>query len=254
LLIWLQVFVRENRTPPRITERRFRIFLNDHDDTEDESPQSKSLKNSLKFQLLSSSSIEDQCLYQSGSFSSADTVIEEQWTESTMTSISLLRITSSTFDKPPFLDPSYGQDIAKLSFEGPCCPKDIYKALKYFPGISSLEFSHGFFSHEDYDNDELTSRAPAPLEVLQEIKSLTMTCDSKKYFALEETQQKQMNLRILSLIENVLGSGLSALDYCNLSFPNAPDLERHLTPFIFANNANKGEKRVDYTNNQVSEL
>jgi len=249
LLILLQEF-QENKSPPRITERNFRIFHGDYDSvTEDESSQPKSTKRSLKLQLLSSSTT-DQCLYQSGSFSSADTVIEEQWTESTMTSISLLRITNDTFDNPPFLGSSYGKDVTKLSFEGPCTPKAILMALEYFTAVHTLEFASGFFIHEDFDPEELET-FPVPRMEFSRIKSLSVNYDSERHDKMNEAEQKQMHLRIISLL-NFFSGGLKALDYCNLSVPDASELDDNLNSFITANGSRKGI--TDYANNQVSYL
>jgi len=247
LLILLQEF-QGKKSPPRITERNFRIFHSDYDSvTEDESPQPKSTKRSLKLQLLSSSTT-DQCLYQSGSFSSADTVFEEQWTESTLTSISLLRITSSTFDNPPFFDSSYGKDVTKLSFEGPCTPKAVSMALEYFSAVHTLEFASGFFIHEDFDPEEVET-FPVPRMEFPRIKSLSVNYDSERYDKMKEEKREQMHLRLICIL-NVFSGGLKALDYCNLSVPNTSELDDNLNSFIIANGSRKGI--TDYANNQVS--
>jgi len=209
---------------------------------------------SLRLQLHSSSSSQDQCLYQSGSFSLSDTILEEHWTESTLTSISLVRITSGSFDNPPFLDPSYERDTTKLSFEGPCSFKALERALATFPGIHTLEFGTGFFiCDDDYDPDEFGSNDPVPrIMELPRIKSLTVNYDPERYDQLKEKEQKQMHLRIISLL-NFFSGGLKALDYCSLALPNTTELESHLNTFIIANNG-KGEKWVDYARKQVSSI
>jgi len=207
---------------------------------------------SLRLQLLSSSSSQNQCLYQSGSFSVSDTILEEQWTESTLTSISLLRITNESFNNPQFLDPSYGRDTTKLSFEGPCSLKGLSKALETFPAIHTLEFGTGFFISEDFDPDEFSSLQVPRIMELPRVKSLTVNYDPERYDQLKEKEQTQMHLRIISLLDFFSGR-LKALDYCSLSLPNNSELETHLTTFIIDNNS-KGEKSVDYANNQVSEL
>jgi len=242
----LQV-VPGRKTPPRITERRFRIFQNVYE-TEDDSPLPKSKEKSLKLQLMSSSS-KEQYVYHSESISSSDTILEEHWTESsTLSAITLLRITSVTFDKHPFIDPSYGKDTTKLSFEGPCSFKALSKALEYFPGIHTLEFGTGFFITQDFDREEELD-VPTIME-LPRIKSLSVNVDVERYDKMEEIEKTRVHLKIISLLDSFNGR-LKALDYCNLSIPNTSEVESHLTAFIIGNNS-KGEKWVDYAKKQVT--
>jgi len=184
-------------------------------------------------------------VYQSGSFSLSDTIIEEQWTDSTLSAITLVRITNESFDNLPFRDPSYGKDITKLTFECPCSFRALSKALKSFPAIQTLEFGTGFFICEDFDQEQHLN---VPKE-FPRIKSLIVNYDPERYDQLIEKEQTRMHLRILSHLDFFSGR-LQALDYCSLTLPNTPELESRLTSFIIAGNG-KGEKWVNYGNKQV---
>jgi len=85
---------------------------------------------------------------------------------------------------------------------------------------------------------------------LPRIKSLIVNYDVEWSDKMEEKEQTQMHLRIISLL-NFFSGGLQALDYCSLALPNSSELERTLNTFIIDNNG-KGEKWVDYGNKQVS--
>jgi len=231
-------------------EHRLRVF---HvDDTEDHQCPDQPKNSSKKcFKLESLSSSKAQL-----SFALSDTIIEEHWTETTLTSISLLRITSDSFEIHPLLiDPSHGEDITKISFEGPCSPKAISKALEYFhcnfPAIESIEFASGFFTQEDfYDQDDLSSSSPTAMHFSPTFKSLTVNCDVQKYFELDEFKQNLVHLRIVSFL-NFASKGLTKnLTFCSLSLPNTSKLDQAVTTFI-ENSAGKGEKQVDYANAEV---
>jgi len=242
------------KAPPRITEHRLRVFHVDDndDDTEDHESPTDELKKFPKkcFKLESLSSSRAHLSFPL----SSDTIIEEHWTGSnTLTSISLLRVTSSSFDNHPFLiDPSYGDDITKISFEGPCSPKAVSRTLenfyRIFPAVESLEFAPGFFTHEDFhDQDDIS---PVLCHCFTfTFKSLRVDVDVQKYLQLEESQQKTMELRILSLL-NVASEGMKTLSTVDLSLPNTPEVDKALNTFI-GNSSNKGVKMVDYDNAEV---
>jgi len=255
-VLFTNVFVPElqglrNTSSPRITEHRLRVFHvhdNDDDDNDDEEYSTdepkKVPKKCFKLESLSSSKA-----HLSLSLSS-DTIIEEHWTGSnTLTSISLLRVTSSSFEHHPFLsDPSYGEDITKISFEGPCSPKAVSRTLETFPGVESLEFAPGFFTHQDFHDQDDISPVPYHCFTLT-FKSLRVDVDVQNYLGLEESRQKTMELRILSLL-NVASGGMTTLSTVSLSLPNTPEVDKALNTFI-GNSFNKGVKIIDYDNAEV---
>jgi len=247
-LLYFQVI--SDKRSKRITERRLRIFPanDDDDDTEDESPVQPKSTPSFKLESFSSSKA-----YLSGSSSLSDTVIEEHWTQSTLSAIRLFRIPNTAFASHPFLDPSYGSDVTKLTFEGPCSPKVISTALEHFPAIHTLQFASGFFLNQNVcDQNDLSSGFGVSAIELPKVKSLTINVDVKKYAKLEDVQQKQMDLRILSLLQ-FASEGLKALNYCSLSLPNTPEVDTHLN-ILIAKCSTKGTKWTDYANKQVSHL
>jgi len=225
-------------------ERRLRIFQPDNNNDVHKSKSTCSKNVFFKIKSLSSSKA-----YLSGSSSLSATIIEESWTESSLTSINLLRITSASFEHHPFLDPSYGKDVSKLSFGGPCSPKAISKALETFPAIQSLEFGPGFFIHEDFDRDEMLN-VPQTKE-FPGIKSLTVNVDAKKYFKLKETKKPAMNTRIMCCL-NIM-SGFQHLSHCSLSLPNTPHFDLEFLNYILIEYglAIKGKKWTERHNKQV---
>jgi len=186
-------------------------------------------------------------VYQSESFSSSDTIIEEHWTESTLSAITLLQITNESFDKHPFRDPTYGKEVSKCIFEGPCSFKALARALETFPA-ATLEFGTGFFICDDLHHEEKLD--VPPMMELPRIKSLIVNYDVERYDKMNEAEQKQMQSRIITLL-NFFTGRLKALDYVSLSIPNTTELESQLNTFIIANNG-KGEKSVHYGKKQVS--
>jgi len=110
--------------------------------------------------------------------------------------------------------------------QGPCSLKAVLRALETFTRIHSLEFSSGFFTHEDYEDfkDQDSTKmtlSPAvsfPLEVPGP-KSLTLNDDIKKYIMQLESES-QLDRRIRFLF-NVI-TGLRTLNFCSLIFPNTP--------------------------------
>jgi len=244
-----------NKTPPRIIEHRLRVFHvddNENDGTEtQESPTGESKKcpkKCLKLESLSSSRAHL-------SFSLSDTIIEEHWTQSnTLSALRLWRIRKDTFDNHHslFWDPSDARTITKLSFEGPCSTEAVLRALEYFfwniPSIESIEFSSGFFYHEVFSQEELD--LDLRLEFPQ-IKSLKVDCDVQtSWRKLEESQQKKMELRIVSLLNVASGGMTKTLRTVSLSLPNTPEVDKALNAFI-RKSANKGVKMVDYANAEV---
>jgi len=119
--------------------------------------------------------------------------------------------------------------------------------VETFPTIHTLEFGNGFFIRDAFDQEQ---QLDVPRMELPRIRSLTVNYDLERYDKMKETEQKQMHLRITSLL-HFLSGGLTALDYCSLSLPYTSELDSHLTKFISANNS-KGEKWVDYANKQVN--
>jgi len=164
-----------------------------------------------------------------------------------------LRISNASFSTLPcFLDFSYGNDVTKLSFEGPCSPKTISRALETLPAIETLEFNNGFFIHQDFhDEDELPSSSPEVLtpKDFPRIKSLRVNCDIEKYLEMEEFQQKTLDLRIVSLLD-LASEGMTTLTSCSLSLPNTSKIDNHLKTFI-EKSLGKGERTVDYANNEA---
>jgi len=231
------------------TERRLRIFHTGDNNGRGRGNLEESNDDFFRLESLSSSNA-----YLSGtSVSLSATIIEECWTESnTLTAIRLLRISNPSFDNHPFLDPSYGREVSKLSFEGPCSSKTISKALETFPAIQTLELGPEFFLPEDFhDQDDLISSCPVipPGKDFPRIKSLSMNCDVHKYLELEVLQQKQLDLRIISLLD-LASEGMKTLTFCSLSLPNTPKIDSHLKTSI-ENSLRKGEKTVDYENKEV---
>jgi len=205
----------------KTVERRLRILQPDNNDVHEPNPNTTRNISSFKVTSLSSSKA-----YLSGSSPLSATIIEETWAEATLTSISLLRTSSASFEHRPFLDPSYGKDVTKLTFEGPCSPKAVSKALETFPAIQSLEFGAGFFIHEDVDIDleEVLKSKRYP-----RIESLTVNCDMQNYIKLnQETEKPLMERRIISLLIITM-EGFPHLSHCSFTLPNISQVDNLLT-------------------------
>jgi len=235
------------------TEHRLRILHTDNSHDVQESSKS-TFSSAFKLKSVSSS----KAHYSGTSSSLSDTVIEEHWTQSnTLTSISLLRITSSSFDNHPFLvEPSYGENITKISFEGPCSPNAISKALETFPGVQSLEFAPGFFIYEDFGSDsKLPYYHPEHRKAFPRIKSLTIKCDVKKYLGMKSKDKtsSMINFRIVSLLKVAI-DGFKHLNHCSVTLPNnIPKVEENLDILIGNNgpSCNKGKKWTEDANTVV---
>jgi len=193
-------------------------------------------------------SSQEQYVYQSGSLSASDTIIEEQWTESsTLSALTLVRITDESFDNLPFRDPSYGKDITKLTLECPCPFQAVSKALEIFSAIHTLEFGTGFFICEDFGPQQHLN---IPILEFLRIKSLIVNYDPERYAKMNEVERKQMHLRMISLLKFFSG-GLQALDLCSLSIPCTIQLESRLKKFSFANGLRRKGK-IHYTGKMAS--
>jgi len=242
----LQVPQDLNKPPPQVIERRLRIFQTTTTATASSDIQDlKYDRRSFNLESLSSSKA---CL--SGCFTLSDTIFEEVKTQSTLTAIRLFRITSDTFDNHPFLDSSYGKDVSKLSFEGPCSLRVISTALEYFPAIQFLEFTPGFFLHDD---DDFPVEFPPVLKDKEfpNIKSLVVNCDVRKYIQLKETARRVIHQRIVSLLD-FASTGISrTLNECNFKLPNTCGLDRSVNEFSENIGSNKGWKWVDFSNMEV---
>jgi len=228
------------------TETRLRIFHTADDSCEDESPvQPKSSNKTGSIFRLESLSSSAATL--TGSCALSSTVIEEEWTQTAFTAIHLLRITSASFEYPPFLDPSYGKDVTKLSFGGPCSTEVIYKALETFPAITTLEFGPGFFmDDEDFQEDDLSHMT------FPRINSLSVNCDAHKYFKLAEVDQEIIQLKITFLLYGfIVVEDWKSMDYVSLSLPDTAEIESFLNlgggDFL-----SRGVAWVDAENRQVS--
>jgi len=233
------------------TEIRLRIFhAADDTFTADESPvqqQQSTNNNNDTGNIFSLESLSSSAATLTGSAALSSTIIEEEWTPTAFTAIHLLRITSASFEYHPFLDPSYGKNVTKLSFGGPCCTEVIYKALETFPAVTTLEFGPGYFMNgDDFDEDHLSPKT------FPRINSLSVNCDAHKYFKLEETDQEIIHLKITCLLYGFfVVDGWKSLDYVSLSLPNTDEIETFLNlegeDFL-----RRGVAWVDATNRQVS--
>jgi len=234
------------------TEHRLRILHTDNSHDVQESSKS-TVSRAFKLKSVSSSTAH----YSGTSSSLSDTVIEEHWTQSTLTSISLLRITSSSFKHHPFLtDPSYGKDVTQLTFEGPCSPNAISRALETFPGVQSLEFAPGFFIYEDFGSDcKLPYYHPEHRKAFPRIKSLTIKCDVKKYFKMtsEDKTSSMINFRIVSLLKVAI-DGFKHLNHCSVTLPNNIAKVDENLDILIGNGPCEGQKWTEDANNVVCVL
>jgi len=231
-------------------ERRLRIFQ-PHNNNVHKSKSTTDNLSDFKIGYLSSYNG-----YLSGiAFLSDDTIIEEHWSSQSnstlLTALRLLRIKRDTFEHHPFLnDISYGKHVTKLSFDGPCSPTAVLKALENFPAIDTLEFGPEFFIHEDFDRDEMLN-VPWTKE-FPGIKSLTVNVDAKKYFELTETEKALMDWRIILCLNS---DSFQHLNHCSLSLPNTPSRDWECWAYLLIENGlDKGKKRkwTEQDNKQVN--
>jgi len=181
---------------------------------------------------------------------SSNTVLEESWIDSHLTAIHLLRITKNTFNTFPFINSSYGKDVTKITFEGPCSTKAVVSALEYFEKTPVVEFRSEFFTYKEFVEDKLPTLAflnnyKSPLK----IESLKINCDVKEHNKLPESEQKPINSKIVFLLQLAVDR-IHNLKYCNLSLPKTREIDEKLADFILRMSC-KGEKRVDYAKKQV---
>jgi len=181
----------------------------------------------------------------------SDTIFEECWIGSTLQYIHLFRITNETFSNQPFLEPSYGNHIKQLSFEGPCSTEQLLSTLDYFQETPSVVFGHGFFTADEYNNEMGDNSPHSRLLQFPNIKLFQAHCNVKKYNKLNELDQQTINFKTIYLLK-VASKVLRNLTYCSLTLPNTPEIEEALNIFVGRISAIiLGQKTVDYANKQA---